>query len=163
MSLINGPVVLLIVAIVAIATYAVLTHEAKEYTMNNYPAVNHPEYDELVFRAEGYGAYYAARRPGIEEPLSGEWSDDLTPAQLYRDIGMTQEQVDDLEDTDSILCSFEELYRLHDTDETGWKFPPCICPSWDHENFRDIAEEHQCPAHNGDAWTVHANRTRTTK
>lgn len=154
----NGSLLPLIIALVIAiicTVHAYLTEQ--EHPMQ----INNPEVDTLIFRAEAYGRYYQARHPNRDAPLSGEFADDLTLRELFADIGTNIDEVDPLL-IDDICDAFEDAYTEQDTDETGWKFPTCVCSSWTHDldAFETIAEESQCPAHDGDAWTEHANSRR---
>lgn len=154
----NGSLLPLIIALViaiACTVHAYLTEQ--EHPMQ----INNPEVDTLIFRAEAYGRYYQARHPNRDAPLSGEFADELTMRELFADIGTNIDEVDPLI-VDDICDAFEDAYTEQDTDETGWKFPACKCTSWTHDldAFERIAEESQCPAHNGDVWNDHANSRR---
>lgn len=123
--------------------------------MTDYPAINDPEWDELVFRAEGYGIYYATHHPGYESPLSYEYADMLTINQLLETVGVTEENDETDGLIDAVCQAFEDAYAEQDTD--SWKHPDCICPRWDAVNRVQVAADAQCPAHDSDAWTAHVN------
>lgn len=155
----NGSLLPLIIALVIAiicTVHAYLTEQ--EHPMQ----INNPAIDTLIFRAEAYGRYYQARHPNRDAPLSGEYADELTINQLLEVVGIDEntDEIDGL--IDDVCTAFEDAYTEQDTDETGWKFPTCKCTHWtnDLDAFATIAEESQCPAHNGDAWTEHANSRR---
>lgn len=67
------------------------------------------DFNEMEARVIAFAKEYAARRPGIENPLSGEFADDLTPEMMLTECGITLSDDDDF--TAAALCDeFEATY-----------------------------------------------------
>ena len=110
MSAINGPVIVLILAIIGFTAYAIHAY-LTEGQPTMYTDADHQKNREAAAR---YGTEYAQRRPGLEDPLNGEYADDLTPTLLIKAMGIDPDTItdDDLAD----LCDyFEDAYNDADT------------------------------------------------
>lgn len=117
MSAINGPVIVLILAIIVFTAYAIhaAITDGTTYPTEGQPTMytdsDHQKNREAAAR---YGTEYAQRRPGLEDPLNGEYADDLTPTLLIKAMGIDPDTItdDDLAD----LCDyFEDAYNDADT------------------------------------------------
>jgi len=112
MSAINGPVALLILAIIGFTIYA--AHSAAQNLTERTTMYTDTDHQKNREAAARYGTEYAQRRPGLEDPLNGEYADDLTPTLLIKALGIDPDTItdDDLAD----LCDyFEDAYNDADT------------------------------------------------
>ena len=57
--------------------------------------------------------YAYARRQGHQEesPLSGEWAGSITPADIYRELGITSEDDEDSSILDSWESGYNEFFK----------------------------------------------------
>lgn len=112
MSAINGPVIVLILAISGFAAYAICAY-LTEGQPTMYTDADHQKNREAAAR---YGTEYAQRRPGLDDPLNGEYADDLTPTTLIKAMGIDPDTITDHDLAD--LCDyFEDAYNDADTTE----------------------------------------------
>lgn len=105
MSAINGSVLVLILAIIGFTISAIHAY-LTEGQPTMYTDTDHQKNREAATR---YGTEYAQRRPGLTDPLNGEYADDLTPTALIKALGIDPDTItdDDLAD----LCDyFEDAY-----------------------------------------------------
>lgn len=149
MSAINGPVIVLIVAIIGFTAYAIhayLTEGQKPMYMTEELYATYSQ------RAAKHAAEYAQSTPGREAPLSGELSGEPTPQDVYRAIGINDDMQEALYES---LEGAEALRELTDEWESAYhEADPCLCPRWtgpfDFDGPADYAsavENSGCPVH----------------
>lgn len=117
MSAVNGPVFLLVIALliaIAAALHALThpdhtTHQKDRAAMKEPQPMSEADYQPYADRARRAGTEYASTHPAKDAPLSGEYAGDLTPDQLMRDIGLDPYETA-AEDSSALCDLFEDAY-----------------------------------------------------
>ena len=65
---------------------------------------------DMIEKVREFGAEWALRMPNVENPLSGEYADDLTPASMLERAGVSLDEHEDWDLVETLCDAFEDAY-----------------------------------------------------